>query len=126
MYKIASDKKQTILHRGRVKDWLASGDGTLQAATGEALVKQLKDETRILQNRIATCADLRERKALGLQMFEVQSRINELRKNGIGRPRAEIERAFFKEAKRILPSHMFDIVYSAALKRRDEDPNAHK
>ena len=121
MYKIASNRHQTALHRGRPADWV---NGKEQLKPADKL-NQLRDGVKILQARIdAATGD--EKKTLGLEKQTLQNEISALRKT-LGRPPLNWHSFFINEAKRILSDSQFDLIYKASIrecemaqKRRDE------
>lgn len=118
MYKISSDKRQASLHRGRPGDWVNSQPEQL---SGEDLLRQLQEETRILENRIKESADKIERKALGLQRLEAQKKISEMRKLGYGKKRPhKISDIFMRLAFEMLPKVKYQIIRDAAQKELSE------
>ncbi len=120
MYKVASDRRQTALHRGRPEDWVNG----VEKLKPQDKLNQLRDGVKILQSRIDQSSG-KERARLGREKLALQNQIAELRRQ-IGRPKIEWRPFFVNEAKRILSDSQFDLIYRAAIrefelaqKRRD-------
>jgi len=75
MYKVASDKRQSALHRGRLSDW-ANGE---QYLTAEQRLEQMREGWRILQER-CNAATGEEKKRIGLEMLALQNQLREAKK----------------------------------------------
>lgn len=109
MYKIASDRRQSSLHRGRATDWI-SGDERLSP---HDRLKQLQDGTKILDARILQAATPTEKKALGVEKLGLQNQIKDLRASLPKAPPSWKEH-FVNEAKRILSASQFQMIERAA------------
>lgn len=76
MYKVASDKRQTVLHRGRPSDWV-NGQERL---TAEQKRTQAKEGWNIIEARMLACTDPEERKALIVRKREIEAELQEINK----------------------------------------------
>jgi hypothetical protein len=116
MYKVASDRRQDALRRGKLSDWV-NGEEVLSIADQVAL---LKNGMLILERRIATSAG-EERKAFGLQKLEMQKKLTDLnRLAGYERRLREgIAQYIVDAARELLTKSQFELIYKRA--QRDWD-----
>lgn len=113
MYKVASDRRQAALHRGRPSDWV-NGQERLSDADK---IKQLQDGINILETRIRALAPgSEERKRLGKEKLALQTEISELRKQVMREVPLEWRFFFVNEARRLLSRSQFDMIYNAAIR----------
>ena len=121
MYKVASDRRQISLHRGRPADWV-NGEQNL------SLFHQyegLKLQDQQLMARInALPAGSEERRQLGKERQELCARMKamkpSLHADKISNARGNVAECFVEIAKEMLPPGQFKAFYAAAKRRRDE------
>lgn len=116
MYKVASDKRQSALRRGKLSDWV-NGEERLSV---EDQINQLKDGMRILEERIASASG-DERKQLGAQKWEMQCQMTKIKKSaGIEkRNREGIAQYIVDAARELLTKSQFDLIYRRAVRDYD-------
>jgi hypothetical protein len=110
MYKVASDKRQSSLTRGRLSDWV-NGEERL---SGDDKLNQLRQTCQILEGRIlALPAGSEERRRLGQEKQQVQLQLKKLRDD---KPKAppDWKMHFVNEAKRLLSDSQFKMIENAA------------
>lgn len=117
MYKVASDRRQTVLHRGRLADWL-NGD---EWQSAEQRLRQMQDGVQIIEARILGLPVGDERKALGIQKLAMQREITEFRKalHLVREARRGFGDTFVDIAKQILPKVQFEMIRNAAIRECD-------
>lgn len=123
MYKVASDRRQTTLHRGRPSDWV-NGEEVL---TAERRLEQMKEGARILEARILASANSDpERTRLGQEKFKLQNEIKMLKAqlNIVKIARRSLGDVFVDMAKEILPKVQYEMVRNAALREHDRQQKA--
>jgi hypothetical protein len=116
LYKVASDKHQSALRRGRLSDWV-NGE---EWQSAETKLRQMQEGVLILENRIKALATGRpgvaaERQALGLQKQDAQTEINKFRKamNIFRQSHRNFEEVFVDTAKAMLPKVHLEMLMSA-------------
>jgi hypothetical protein len=110
MYKVASDKRQSALYRGRPSDWI-NGEERLSA---EDKLKQLQQGWKILQRRILALPNgSEERRKLGRELQSIQDQIT-LLKADFPKSQPDLRAHFMNEARRILSPGQFEMVLNAA------------
>jgi hypothetical protein len=112
MYKVASDRRQKVLHQGTPRDWV---NGTEQLSSEEQL-RQLKEGLSILEDRIKN-AGRSEKKELGLRKLAMQTEISELRQRAHLRRQAirGFEETFIDCARTMLAPLQFKLISAAAM-----------
>jgi hypothetical protein len=110
MYKAGSDRHQTALFRGKLSDW----SGGAEVLSAEDQLSQLQVSTKLLEARIMVSPKgSPERKALGVQKFEVQEQIKVLR-GTLPKSPPDWKLHFVDEAKRLLSASQFEMIFNAA------------
>ncbi len=116
MYKVASDKRQTALHRGRPADWV-NGEERLPP---EEQLRLMVDGIRIIDSRISEAPDQAEKQKLGKEKLAMQNSITAFRaKHGLLRKRNEtggLAHLFVDIAKAMLPKVQFEMIWNATLR----------
>jgi hypothetical protein len=117
MYKIASDKKQSALHRGKknLSDWL-NGEERLKV---EDQFNQLRSSVKIIEERRKNSTDDTERKQLARLLTAYQHKVSEFKKAFKFVTRAErgIEGQFIVAAREMLLRAQYDAIYKEAEQR---------
>lgn len=108
MYKIASDKRQASLYRGKQSDWI-NGEERLSA---DDKLRQMQQGIKLLEARVLAATG-EERKRLGREKMALQDEIKALR---AVMPKSPVEwkAHFVNEAKRILSESQFQMIFNAA------------
>jgi hypothetical protein len=112
MYKIASQKRQSGLHHGSPKDWV-NGEEKLSA---QDQLTQMQRGIQLIEARILALPKGKERTALGVEKFEMQSALRELRAS-LGREKKRMDglpEIFMNCAREILSPLQFKIIRAAA------------
>jgi len=122
MYKIASDKRQTVLHRGRPNNWV---NGQEQLSPEEGL-RLLKNGLHVLEDRIKKAMPWEKRK-LGREKIKLQNEIVAFRAaNGLLRPRHntdDLHHLFIEVAREMLSKVQFEILWNATLREYSKGTN---
>lgn len=115
MYKIASRKAQSALHRGKYADWVVPSDERRSLADERAdLVRVVQD----LDVKIVAARNKKERRELGLQKTKVATRLKEIKValKGVPPPRSVLDH-FIDVARERLGKHEFHLIFSEAEER---------
>jgi hypothetical protein len=124
MYKVASDKRQAALHRGRLADWIDGEEAQVETRSARQQWLDLKVAFRSLEARMqALPKKSKQRKELGLQKRAMQNEITALAKRAHGEHigRRGINRYFVQIAREQLYPAQFKGMWAAANKLYDQD-----
>jgi hypothetical protein len=124
MYKVASDKRQAALHRGRLADWIDGEEAQVETRSAHQQWLDLKVAFRSLEARLhALPKNSKERKELGLQKRVMQNEITALAKRAQGEriSRRGMNRYFVQIAREHLYPAQFKAMWAAANKLYDQD-----
>jgi hypothetical protein len=116
MYKVASDRRQTSLHRGTVADWV-NGEERLTAAQR---LEQMKEGVRILEDRCKSAIG-DERKRLGIEKLALQHELTAFKKamGMVNLARRDFPDLFRDVAREMLPKKQYEMIYNAAVREYD-------
>jgi hypothetical protein len=118
MYKVASDRRQSALHRGRMSDWV-NGEEFLKA---EDRLRQLQCGYKILVDRIvALPKGSVERKKLGHEQKLLEAEITKLKAltPPIKHASRGIADVFIDMAREILSEAQFKLVWNTAIREQE-------
>lgn len=121
MYKVASNRQQTVLHRGRPSDWINGQEAP--SATPDEEYRCLVQGAQALEARIKALPHGDDRKALGIQKRELETRIKEI-KPLVKRHAAQyrgLAEYFVDIAKEQLPRPQFKAMFEAARRKREQE-----
>lgn len=112
MYKVASDKKQRVLHHGSLRDWV---HGEEKLSLDEQL-DLARSGIRVLDARIQATSDPATKKELGLQKLQMQDELSKMKKlcGRINVAKQGFEHIFIEQAKEILLHSQFNAIFVSA------------
>lgn len=122
MYKVASDKRQSALTRGRLADW--AGGEEYQSA--ETKLRQMQEGVQILDNRIQKMKGQSGVAELGKQKLAMQADITAFRKamHLVRMAREGYGETFVTMAKQMLPKVTFDLISGATRRELEQRKKA--
>ena len=121
MYKIASDKRQSALHRGSIADWASGEEHITILQEYDAMCRRDKQFDEQMH---AVPVGSEERQRLGKERAALQVRIKEMKNAvkvaGLYKARGNVPECFVEVAKEMLVPGQFKAMWAAAERRRDE------